>query len=348
MSRSHSAKPFLILGIGMPVAFSTVVMLTACGRQGGLESGAGAGAAAAQGHRAKFAAPFATCSNEQAAQAVDLGVARDFNLFLFGDLKQPSADTEGRVAVGGNAELSHYSIGDRLPSDANRADLIVAGNLSWTGGAVSNGAVVVGGQASTAQVSFSHGIHIMKSPIDFRGAYSKVIAESLRVTAFAESGKVDFKTWQNPRGELTLVGQNPSLNVFQVDASTLSRAHTIAIKAPPGSRIIVNVRGQRVQLVSLGMTLNGITRNAVLFNMPDATALEIGQVSFEGSILAPKADVLFSTGVVWGQLIATSMSGQGQMNHAPHDGCMPLPPPGPTPNPTPFPTPSPTPEVPYE
>ncbi|WP_435167707.1 choice-of-anchor A family protein [Paenibacillus glycanilyticus] len=65
---------------------------------------------------------------------VNLGIANGFNLFLFGDHTQSFVDSEGRVAVGGNATYNSYGIGDKLPVSTTRADLIVRGNIDITGG----------------------------------------------------------------------------------------------------------------------------------------------------------------------------------------------------------------------
>lgn len=47
------------------------------------------------------------------AMAVNLGIAQDYNVFVFGDMNQ-SSDAEGRVAVGGNATFTNFGIADRL------------------------------------------------------------------------------------------------------------------------------------------------------------------------------------------------------------------------------------------
>ena len=73
-----------------------------------------------------------------------LSDAWDFNVFVLGDFTAPSADTEGRLAVGGNAYISNYSVGESLDVDATRTDLIVAGNLEFPSGAINKGKTVYG------------------------------------------------------------------------------------------------------------------------------------------------------------------------------------------------------------
>ncbi|PJN51731.1 hypothetical protein PAEVO_48230 [Paenibacillus sp. GM2FR] len=73
----------------------------------------------------------------------NLGIANDFNVFVFGDHTQFSVDSEGRVAVGGNATYVDYGIGDRLEVSTARADLIVQGNIDITRGANFSGNTII-------------------------------------------------------------------------------------------------------------------------------------------------------------------------------------------------------------
>ena len=58
----------------------------------------------------------------------NLGIANDFNIFVFGDHTQSNVDSEGRVAVGGNATYTDYGVGSSVaPISTDRADLIVQG-----------------------------------------------------------------------------------------------------------------------------------------------------------------------------------------------------------------------------
>src|SRR5581483_9841845 len=84
----------------------------------------------------RLGAPF--CPNQ-------LGPASDFTVFVLGDVNQSFTDTEGRMAVGRNATLNSFGVGDRLPnSHGSRDDLIVGNTLTMTGGQVFNGNAVYG------------------------------------------------------------------------------------------------------------------------------------------------------------------------------------------------------------
>ena len=68
-----------------------------------------------------------------------------------------NSDAEGRVAVGGHGTFSAYGIGDKLPPDAARDDLIVGGDLDFTNGQVFGGNIVYGGAGRLAGVGTPHG-----------------------------------------------------------------------------------------------------------------------------------------------------------------------------------------------
>ena len=111
----------------------------------------------------------------------DLGVAKDFNLFVIEDANQPSSDTQGKVAVGRNAQFANYSMGDKLPS--NSGDVLIVGNdLNYISGAIYNGNVVYGHTTNLPQsnVSITGGTLRKDSPINFASA--KVYLENLSTT----------------------------------------------------------------------------------------------------------------------------------------------------------------------
>lgn len=280
-----------------------------------------------------------TSAGVNAIKFVDLGQARTFNLFLFDDLSQPSADTEGAIAVGGNVNLANYSVGDKLNFNPDRYDLVVAGNLNFKSGAVSQGSAIVSGKSTLGAVSFAGKIDHGPSPINFKHAQVQLKNESLRLNSLKANGTTEFQNWGQPRGGLILSGNNRGLNIFEVNADILSRSYSIDISAPKNSRVLINVLGASASIKNLSINLKGISRNKVLFNLPHATQLHISGVSVEGSILAPSAKIDFPAGVVRGQIIAFSLFGRGQINNNPvdSDDNTDLPPPPPE-----------APEVPYE
>jgi|GEM_PF-1305073 len=248
----------------------------------------------------------------------DLGIAQGYNLFIFGDLNQPSCDTQGKVAVGNDANLSNYSVGDQLTA-ANEDVLVVGNNLTYTSGRVYNGNVVYGNSTNLPQTSVSiDGTLSQGSPIDFASA--KVYLEGLTASLsnYTVSGTTTFE-W----GGLKLTGNDPFLNVFNVKGSDLNSANDFQISVPNGSVVLVNIDGTNVSW-SGGLVVNGTAISNVLFNFPQAISLTISGIDIRGTILAPFASLNFSSGVINGQVIAKSMTGGGQFNLSMFKGNIPV------------------------
>lgn len=257
---------------------------------------------------------------ELESNLVNLGVAKGFNVFVLENMTQPSADTQGKVAVGGNATLSNYSVGDLLPPNSGDV-LIVGGSLVYTSGSINNGNAVYGGTTNLPQyaVSITGGTLRHDNPIDFQAAGNFLKNLSNTLSATFPNGSTRFE-W----GRVTLKGTDPLLNVFTVSGSDLSAANNFVIDVPKGSSVLVNVSGKNVSLKG-GMDLIGAAVNSVIYNFFQAQSLSISGMDLRGTVLAPLAALDFKAGIVTGQLIAKSVTGSGQFNNDPWDGGVPGP-----------------------
>ncbi|MGE5353608.1 MAG: choice-of-anchor A family protein [Acidobacteriota bacterium] len=240
----------------------------------------------------------------------DLGAAKGFNVFVLENMNHPYSNVQGKVAVGGDASLSSYSVGECVTAD-NSDVLIVGGNLNFTSGTVKNGNVVYGGTTNLPQsaVSITGGTLKQGHPLDFVAAKSYL--QNLSVSL---SGKSANGTAQAQWGGLTIKGSDPLLNIFNVTGSEFSSATYFIINVPEGSSILMNVNGTTLSW-SGGMSLIGAPQNKVIYNFPQAQTLKIQGVNAKGSILAPFAATEFQYGIVDGQMIVKSISGSGQFNN---------------------------------
>ncbi|PKL84408.1 MAG: hypothetical protein CVV24_00285 [Ignavibacteriae bacterium HGW-Ignavibacteriae-3] len=239
----------------------------------------------------------------------DLGIAKDYNLFVIEDVLQPSSDTQGRVAVGRNAQFSNYSIGDQLPSGSG--DVLIVGNdLTFTSGAIYNGNVVYGHATNLplSLVSITGGTLRKDSPINFAAAKTYLENLSTTLAGYATTGTTTLQ-W----GGIILAGTDPYLNVFSVSGADLSSANNLTINVPNGSVVLINTSGTTLSWTG-GLTVNGTATTNVLFNFPQATSLTIQGIDITGSVLAPFAAVNFASGVINGQMICKSLTGMGQFN----------------------------------
>jgi choice-of-anchor A domain-containing protein len=254
-----------------------------------------------------------------AAQAQVFGAASGYNAFVFGNFTSSNSDTEGRVAVGGNANFTNYDIGLMNPGGTA---LVVGGNLSMFGGTI-RGNAVVGGTRSASNMSFQNGGSWQSgSPINFSQVQSQLLDLSTQWKGFGNSGIV-----RKPFSTVELVG-NRSVNIFNVSASLLSSASDINILVPSGATALINVTGTgNITLPNFGYNFNGSQDRSnfqkVIWHVTDASTVSMN--SLNGTIFAPKSDITGSWGQINGHLIAKSFNGPTQINHNPYNGASPVP-----------------------
>ncbi len=106
-------------------------------------------------------------------------------------------------------------------------------------------------------------------------------------------------------------------------ARTPARTNTLTVRVPSGATALVNVTGTTARVADMGFDLGEADAGHVLYTFADATDLTLSGVGVEGSILAPRASVSFTSGVITGTLVAGTLNGPGQANLAPFTGCLP-------------------------
>src|SRR5262245_34087927 len=133
----------------------------------------------------------------------DLGIAADFNAFVFNEMNASTSDIEGRVAVGHDAMFYAYGIGDKLPnSNGTRDDLIVGHDLTYTYGQVFYGNIVYGNAATLNSIGTPNGTDRQQAGvIDFAAAQTSLTTLSNVLGAEAPNGVTRLR-----RSNLTLRG----------------------------------------------------------------------------------------------------------------------------------------------
>ncbi len=241
------------------------------------------------------------------ASVFSFGPAADYNLFVIDTLIQPSSDTEGKVAVGGYADLRNYSVGDKLPEHSGNV-LVVGTHLTFISGRVYNGSAVYKDFiTSTTQFTADDGI-FRDSVINFDYARTYLQDLSNQLSSLAQTDTVSFEY-----GHIQLVGHNTNLNVFNVDGSMISQANNFTVDAPVGSTVIVNITGEAITWRG-GFVVTGTTKEKVLLNFVNAKQLTISNIDITASFLAPKATLNFASGIITGQVVVKCMFGAGQFN----------------------------------
>jgi choice-of-anchor A domain-containing protein len=240
----------------------------------------------------------------------------EYNLFLTGDYTS-GTDVEGRVAVGGNVSMEHFSVGWKLPEGSSAPVLVAGGNLSLAHGGVWGDARHGGSYTQGPGVTFVRGTVAQGSPIDFAARGAGLRSLSLRLAALEANAATVLEPW----GGVMLRGTAPDVNVFEVPASAFSSAKFLSIDAPAGSLAVLNIAGASASFSGFSHAFSGgIDQHGVLFNFVDASAITASGYGFWGTVLAPLAHVSFFNGSFDGGIYAKSLTGnaEGHLN-ALHD-----------------------------
>ncbi|HJU39971.1 MAG TPA: choice-of-anchor A family protein, partial [Tahibacter sp.] len=254
-----------------------------------------------------------------------LGAAGAYNGFFAETYAAQSSDVEGRLAAGGNVNINHYSIADKLPATTTGGTLVVGGNLTFPSGRVYVGDILVRGSAAGVGAAVINGLgpnqHLVANatmPVDFAAEFARLRAWSDQLAALPANG-----TWVSQWGGLTLRGDNTSaLQVFNLPGDVVFNSHTFAVeRIPAGATVLFNLSGTSAGLRNMSLESLAPHRVRTLFNFPQATSLTLTSIGVQGSILAPRAVIDNPQGVVIGQVIARSWNGMMQLNHAPFEGC---------------------------
>jgi len=282
--------------------------------------------------RAGLAGFFLGCAVAAPALAGPAGLGQDFNVMVFGDFIAASSDVEGRLAAGGNVSLGNYSVADKLASDRPGAagSLVVGGDLTFTSGRVEYGDILVGGSAAGVDSSVRWGlIHdglSLKSElgknlgVDFAAEKARLSMLSQNLADLAETGNDELK-W----GGLFFTGDGSSaLQIFDITAADLASTTWGEIAGiPSDATIVINVSGTSASMSGGLSNIFEAYRQHVLFNFFEAETLTLSNIGFQGSILAPNADINATSGVIWGQVVGGSWSGGMQVNNVDFTGTLP-------------------------
>ncbi|MFW9259735.1 choice-of-anchor A family protein [Nostoc sp. CALU 546] len=278
------------------------------------------------------------------ANAVELGAASDYNVFVLGDISQQYTDIEGKLAAGGNVNFVG-GLGSRL--SGNSGNVVVAGqNLSLSNGQVYHGNAVYGGSANVSgNVGFPQGTLSQGNPIDFDAAGKELRSLSEYLATLTPTGNTTVQPW----GAINLSGSGTAFNVFNLAGSSVSKTNYFEIKGDANSTIVVNISGKDVSLQNFGFNIIGTNKQKVIYNFYEATNLTASGIGIEGSILAPLANFNFNNGQVNGNVVVASLTGNGESHNYLFNGDLPDVPTKyytqpPTPAPTPTATPTPVPE----
>jgi choice-of-anchor A domain-containing protein len=245
------------------------------------------------------------------AQAIGLGLAEDFNCFMFDSVVRSSGETARRIAVGGNASFTDFAINLSYPPNPS-GNLIVGGDLALLRAPVADnqqGYIIYGGSYPSITDS-NNPVVTMGTPIDFA-------AQKNYYTQYAQfwGGLPANGIIQTELGHITLTGTDSSLNIFNFESGIIPSNIEFDIEVPSTSTVLINLPGDYGVMSNFGYGPGIIDPNLVLYNFYEATTLDINHIGrpgipgsgVEGSILAPNASIDFESCNVKGSLIGSSL-----------------------------------------
>jgi choice-of-anchor A domain-containing protein len=242
------------------------------------------------------------------AGILDLGVAGQFNVFVFENFTSSNSDVEGAIAVGGHFSASNYAVNELNRSVAGNS-LVVAKSLTFSSGSVKNGNIDVAGTSTTSSFGFS-GAYTNSDPINFFNERTYLQNLSLSLNGLSNTGTASYQY-----SGLQLTASNSTdAQIFDIDGSLFnSRNNTTFSGFANGQTIILNISGDALRFD--GGTGNDFGKYGfnVIYNFYEATALNTGSGA-TGSILAPLADITGGYTAINGNVIGKSWNTNTQVN----------------------------------
>ncbi|WP_019605294.1 choice-of-anchor A family protein [Teredinibacter turnerae] len=269
-----------------------------------------------------------TSLSAQALDSLSLGDAAQYNALIFGDFSSPYySSTTGSVAIEGNLRLDNYGLATDLNAQQPTMSVIVGGDFSLNNGKIYSGHIVVSGSAEGVTYQVRNALtenqlllEQMNSPINFPALQQSLILNAERYAQYPTTGSVN-----NSYGALTFNGDCVSpVQVFRIHAEALMSAHTFNVNCiPAAAGVLINITGDvpgNTGLANMSLEALKPYRERVLFNFYEATTLELKNIAVQGSVLAPKADILNPTGDLHGTVIAKSWHGPMHLDYVRFQG----------------------------
>lgn len=292
------------------------------------------------------------------ADTIDLGQASQYNAFIKENYRVTSSDVEGKVAVGGNLYVNGgYDIGTHVLDHgmSSGPSLVVGGDINKTGSGNFNvyqsqsqivaGDVVLGGELTggpngTGQVTQNS----TTLPVNFDSAFSHLESLSANLAARTEHNAVTDHGWAleftvNPDVVPTdgvyvfNVTQDMFASTWLINTDGMADNSTFIFNVSNTESTSVNFTQSRVFLTNnnnrfdYSNPIDGYFRGKndydkppvqLLYNFADANRLHLNSDLY-GTVLAPNADIIANSSVIWGQVIGKSWQGNMQINYNPFD-----------------------------
>ena len=277
----------------------------------------------------------------------EAAIAAGGNVYLqnFGNFTNATANGVG-LAVGGNLTMTNGSVngatdvaGAMTAASTGLNAVNVGGSLSYQYGQINGslnvdgaatvtgagvaGTVSVGGAATfvnAAQPTVTPAAAYV-SPINYAATTANIAAVSQTLAGMAATAGDTFGL--NASGAYVFTSTVAGDNVFDVTAAQLSAmaGHQVIFNGvAAGATDIINVLDSGAISLpgNLSFAYSGtMTDNMVLMNVANATTVNLASnVSYDFSIMAPKATLATTGGNITGSVFAANLTGDAQLNTA--------------------------------
>jgi len=279
------------------------------------------GAACQKGARSVSFHSIRLLSTDEDCPLLAFNDNQPFNALVFKNFIASSSGVQGALFVGGNCSVASYSVGDKIETAGNGGmDSLVVGETLLFKSGRAKGNVVYSGSDSDIHSSVTNGaLAVIQSNerYDFEAAHGHYSALTLSLKSLPATGDVETTDWS-----LQFRGVMSSPEVFDVSCEALQARSSVSMAdiSTGVNAIVFNVGGRYCNLKDLSI-LN-LNSDLALWNFYEATDLVLDGVQFPGSILAPYADVVATSGSVIGQVVANSWQGSSQIEFSPFRGCV--------------------------
>jgi len=253
-----------------------------------------------------------------AAAQTNLGVAEDFNAFVFGNMNTTNGgESEGPIAVGGNWTTATYNVNFKSGTAGYSAATVgsttnigayVAGNVLVSGSTQITNNAYVGGSVSGNALQFQQG-GTLNSGVNASIFSSAPYISQSNFLASLNAQAINTSDQNNLSIDLNTATQYGNFKVFSIPASQLSANRTLSIlNFSAADTLLINITGGNVS--DFGLQITGGNYNQILWNDSTATSFNIDNRIFEGSLLAPNAAITQSN-VIEGNVVAASLTDSG-------------------------------------
>lgn len=245
-----------------------------------------------------------------------LGYLQAFSVFVNGDIDAGFSNTRGRMAAAGSVSLESYSVGGALTYQCSRTDLLVGQDLTFKDGQVERGRITYRGTSSLSNVGVACGQFQSSSEfVNFDEIFAKLNNTAYNIDSHLPTGVTSTPS----SNTISFKGYLAQKNYFKIDADTIATTTNIYIDIPTNASATISVSGTTVTIQSLSIQISDTTDpQRILWNMFEATTVNVGHVTLIGSILAPHGFLSLDTGSVLGSVAGLSFSGGASIEYSPY------------------------------